>query len=147
MRLSTRHGAMAAVGCAALVATLTAASPPQPRQPGGEMAGAARAQLDSVPSVRLHMTSGDFSLRLALDEHGNCAGDVDMADQGRVKLVKRGGTVWLAPDAAFWRAQVGGQEGELLAQGVKGRYMKGASESPDKGELTAILDTPPTEQA
>ncbi|MEU8736485.1 hypothetical protein [Streptomyces halstedii] len=67
---------------------------------------------------------------LALDRDGNCAGSVRLGGgKGSVEIVKRGGTVWVKPDADFWKNQVpvgGSTFGAILA----GRYLKGpASDS------------------
>ena len=130
----------ATIGCLALAAALTAAAPPVPTRSGTELAEQARRELDSISAVQLRMTSPGFSLRLSLDEDGNCAGSAAMTDHGRVKIVKRGETVWLAPNAAFWRTQVGGEDGEKLANSVNGRYIKGTSDQALMEGMSATCD-------
>lgn len=67
------------------------------------------------------------SIDLVLDRDGNCAGEVGTDGQGSVEIVKRGEKVWMKPDAAFWKAQAPGKQGEAAAELFKGRYIYGTT--------------------
>ncbi|WP_461020577.1 hypothetical protein [Streptomyces daliensis] len=120
---------------AGLIASPASAASPE-RAPGGsaldglsgqEIAERAQGQLQSMSSLHLKLRSSGFSLSLSLDERGNCAGTASMDSQGKLKMVKRGDTVWLKPNAAFWKSQVGGARGQAVDDVVDGRYIKGKS--------------------
>ncbi|MFG3252319.1 hypothetical protein [Streptomyces sp. NPDC048172] len=85
-------------------------------------------ELNSASSLRLKMKARDLELNLTLDEKANCAGKITIPGKGSVKLIKRGGTVWMKPSAAFWRHEIGGAAGESAADRFKGRYIKGSSD-------------------
>jgi hypothetical protein len=54
---------------------------------------------------------------LSLDQDGNCVGSMEMgAGGGSVEIVKQGDEVWMKPDAAFWKAQVPGGQGDAVAE-------------------------------
>ncbi|MDJ1138306.1 hypothetical protein [Streptomyces iconiensis] len=98
-----------------------------------EIAEKASKQLNSARSLRLKMEARDLRLNLTLDEKANCSGKVEIPGKGSVKLIKRGGTIWLKPSAAFWRAQLGAGQGESAAHKFKGRYVKGTSADAELG--------------
>lgn len=104
--------------------------------PAEQIADRSRDALLDVRSVHLR-AQGDLgkdrtpmTVDLTLDRDGNCAGDVDLGtDQGSVEIIKRGDSVWLKPDADFWKNQVpiGGSAFNAV---LAGRFMKGdASDS------------------
>ena len=95
---------------------------------GQEIAEKAVKELNSASSLRLKMKAQDLELNLTLDEKANCAGKITIPGKGSVKLIKRGGTVWMKPSAAFWRHEIGGEQGEAAADRFKGRYVKGSSD-------------------
>ncbi|GAA2074935.1 hypothetical protein GCM10009801_29250 [Streptomyces albiaxialis] len=95
---------------------------------GQEIARKAVKELNSASSLRLKMKARDLELDLTLDEKANCAGKITIPGKGSVKVIKRGGTVWMKPSAAFWRHEVGGEQGESAAERFKGRYIKGSSQ-------------------
>lgn len=107
-----------------------------------KIAEKASKQLNSASSVRLRMKAADLRLNLTLDEKANCSGKVEIPGKGSVKLIKRGGTIWLKPSGAFWRAQLGGEQGESAARKFKGRYVKGTSADAELGGkgLTSACD-------
>lgn len=98
-----------------------------------EIAEKASKQLNSASSLRLRMEADDLRLNLTLDEKANCSGKVEIPGKGSMKLIKRGGSIWLKPSAAFWKAQLGGEQGESAAQKFKGRYVKGTSADAELG--------------
>ncbi|MFI2454276.1 hypothetical protein [Streptomyces sp. NPDC019539] len=99
-----------------------------------QIAEKAREALLGAQSV--HITSkGDLrepgspnELDLALDRSGNCAGTVSMGDEGSVEIIKRGATVWMKPDAAFWKNQVPGG-GDTVKELVGDRYLRGTTDN------------------
>ncbi|MGI5349304.1 hypothetical protein ACQEU8_14060 [Streptomyces sp. CA-250714] len=100
---------------------------------GEEIAEKASAELNSAHSLRVRMKAPDLRLDLTLDEKANCSGKIGVPGKGSVQLVKRGDTVWLKPDAAFWRAQLGAEQGAAAAEKFKGRYIKGSARNDDLG--------------
>ncbi|MFI8438868.1 hypothetical protein ACIGJO_35085 [Streptomyces sp. NPDC079020] len=101
-----------------------------------EIADRSRDAFLEVDSLHLTMrgdlgrADSPMTLNLVLDRDGNCAGGVDLGnDEGSVKIIKRGDTVWLKPDSAFWKNQVpiGGSAFEAI---LDGRYMKGSATDP-----------------
>ncbi|EPD89265.1 hypothetical protein ACH4LN_26240 [Streptomyces albus] len=101
--------------------------------PGGEIAEKASNELNSARSLRLKMKAPDLRLNLTLDEKANCSGKVTVPGKGSVRLIKHGDTVWLKPDAAFWKAQLGPEEGAAAAKKFQGRYIKGSARDDDLG--------------
>ncbi|MET8244826.1 hypothetical protein ABZV31_10630 [Streptomyces sp. NPDC005202] len=68
------------------------------------------------------------SMDLSLDRDGNCAGTLRMASNGgTVEIVKRVDQVWMKPDAAFWKAQLPGGQGDAAAELYKNRYIHGTT--------------------
>ncbi|WP_239074945.1 hypothetical protein [Streptomyces sp. SID10853] len=78
------------------------------------------------------------SMDLTLDRQANCRGSLSLGGQGSVEIIKRGGKVWIKPDAAFWKNQVpGGSAAEAV---INGRYLEGSStDSPLQG-LSKVCD-------
>ncbi|GFH34549.1 hypothetical protein [Streptomyces pacificus] len=98
-----------------------------------QIAQKAREALLDAESVRI-TGKGDLrgpgspnELDLALDRSGNCAGTVGIGGEGSLEIIKRGETVWLKPDAAFWKNQVPGG-GEALRELVGDRYLRGTTD-------------------
>ncbi|MFE7775020.1 hypothetical protein ACFU5O_14170 [Streptomyces sp. NPDC057445] len=81
--------------------------------------------------------SGELDLRL--DREGNCTGSVSMGDEGSVEIIKRGETVWVKPDEAFWKNQLPGA-GEEAAEIVKGRYLRGTTDDAMLSGLAEVCD-------
>ncbi|MEU4131698.1 hypothetical protein [Streptomyces wuyuanensis] len=110
-----------------------------------QIAEKAREALVGARSV--HITSkGDLrepgspnELDLALDRSGNCAGTVSMGDEGSVEIVKRGETVWMKPDAAFWKNQVPGG-GDTVKELVGDRYLRGTTDNGLLKGMTEVCD-------
>ncbi|MBQ1160252.1 hypothetical protein KBZ21_19440 [Streptomyces sp. A73] len=100
---------------------------------GEEIAEKAAAELNSADSVRLRMKAPDLRLDLTLDEKANCSGKMTTPGSGSVRLIKHGDTVWLKPDAAFWKAQLGPEQGAAAAEKFQGRYIKGSAKDDDLG--------------
>jgi hypothetical protein len=125
----------AAVSATLLLAPAAAA---QDDPSARELVDQARDNLLDAESVRLKLTDRDASastsrtrpasMDLALDRDGNCAGSMKMArDGGSVEIVKRAEEVWMKPDAAFWKAQVPGGQGDAVAELFKNRWIHGTT--------------------
>ncbi|MEE1795950.1 hypothetical protein PUR28_35110 [Streptomyces sp. BE308] len=149
----TRHrmAARTAAGAAVVALTLTSGAVAHADDDIGslsaqQIADRSRDALLGVHSLHLN-TRGDLgradspmTLDLVLDRDGNCAGGVDLGDdEGSLKIVKRGDTVWLKPDSAFWKNQVpiGGSAFEAI---VAGRYIKASATDPRLGDVTRACD-------
>nr|WTB34600.1 hypothetical protein OG781_38515 [Streptomyces sp. NBC_00830] len=80
------------------------------------------------------------TLDLTVDRAGNCAGSVGLGGkQGSVRIVKRGNTVWIKPDADFWKHRAQGV-GSALAAILAGRYIKGPASDPRLSSLSSACD-------
>ncbi|MFH9298287.1 hypothetical protein [Streptomyces sp. NPDC017520] len=145
-----RWAARAAAGAATVALTLTSGVVAQADDDidslsAEEIADRSRDALLDVDSLHLSARGSidgagpDMRLDLTLDREGNCAGGVDMGDDGSVEIVKRGDDVWLKPDAAFWKNQVpiGGSTFDAI---LDGRYMKAEAEDPRLLSVTEICD-------
>ena len=126
--------ASAALLLSPALAPVAAADGPSAR----ELVDEAKENLLDAQSVHLELTDRSTdtkksgtqpaSMDLALDRDGNCAGSLEMgSDGGSVEIVKRGEEVWLKPDAAFWKAQVPGGQGDAVAELFKNRYLHGST--------------------
>ncbi|MGW5273890.1 hypothetical protein ACWEQP_15150 [Streptomyces sp. NPDC004044] len=80
------------------------------------------------------------TLDVSVDRAGNCTGSVGLGGkQGSVRIVKRGDTVWVRPDAQFWKNR-DSRVGSALAAILAGRYMKGSASDPRLGGLSSACD-------
>lgn len=108
-----------------------------------QIADRSKKALDSAASLRLTLEQGGdfpFSMDLMLDEDNNCAGSIDRGDEGSVELVKRGEEIWMKPDTAFWKHEVGGEQGERVAKLFKDRYIKGSTSDPMLAGIAGACD-------
>ncbi|MER6996750.1 hypothetical protein [Streptomyces sp. NPDC000410] len=78
-------------------------------------------------------------LDLTLDREGNCAGSVSTGGKGSVEIIKRGETVWMKPDEAFWKSQVPGR-GEAAAKLFKDRYLRGTTDDSMLRGMAEVCD-------
>ncbi|MFF3790825.1 hypothetical protein ACFYXW_12220 [Streptomyces sp. NPDC001981] len=84
--------------------------------------------------------SAPTTLDLIVDRAGNCTGSVGLGGkQGSVRIVKRGDTVWVRPDAQFWKNR-DPRVGSALASILAGRYMKGSASDPRLSSLSGACD-------
>ncbi|XXZ52201.1 hypothetical protein AAGT00_31220 [Streptomyces cavourensis] len=145
-----RWAARAAAGAAAVALTVTGGAVAQADDDiaslGAEqIADRSRDALLKVSSLHLSARgsvdgSGDsMSVDLALDRDGNCAGGIDMGEDGSVEIVKRADDVWLKPDRAFWETHVpiGGSTFDAI---LDGRYMKAKADDPRLLPVTEVCD-------
>ncbi|UGY93242.1 hypothetical protein [Streptomyces gobiensis] len=110
---------------------------------GQEIADRSKKALDSAESLRLTLEQGGdfpFTMKLALDEDDNCAGSIDRGENGSVELLKRGQVVWMKPDSAFWKHEIGGEQGDLIARLFKNRYIRGTTDDPILAAVAAPCD-------
>ena len=107
---------------------------------GQEVADRAKKELDGASSLQVEMRSPAQSLKIALDEGGDCAGTVKMRGKGTIDLVKQGSTVWIKPDAEFWKNDIGGERGAKAAEKFDGRYIKGSSDDAVMSQLSSACD-------
>lgn len=118
-----------------------------------EIADKAKAELLDASSLRLELDQkavgegrtidleGPVSMDLALDDEGNCAGDVELGvDDGVVEIIKRGEEVWLKPDRKFWESQIPDGQGDTAAELFKNRYVHGTTDDSLLKELTDTCD-------
>jgi hypothetical protein len=140
------YGAFTGVLCT--VALVGAAAPAGPDGDldgftARQIADRAKKALDAADSLRLSLEQeGEFALTLdlALDEDNNCAGSIDRGDHGSIELVKRGKQVWMKPDKAFWKQEAGGAQGERVAELLKDRYIRGATNEPMLAGVAGVCD-------
>ncbi|MCZ7417047.1 hypothetical protein [Streptomyces sp. WMMC897] len=110
---------------------------------GKEVVDEAGKALKDAKSVRMKMDTseeGAFSIDLAMDNEGNCAGVIDQGEQGKVELVKQGEKVWMKPDQKFWETQAGGPDGAATWELVKGKYLSGTTEDPMMSGMAGTCD-------
>ncbi|MGW5069646.1 hypothetical protein ACWEQJ_26685 [Streptomyces cyaneofuscatus] len=145
-----RWAARAAAGAAAVALTVTGGAVAQADDDiaaltAEQIADRSRDALLGVSSLHLSARgdldgSGDrMSVDLTLDREGNCAGGVDMGEDGSVEIVKRADDVWLKPDKAFWETHVpiGGSTFDAI---LDGRYMKAKADDPRLITVTEVCD-------
>ncbi|MFI7236109.1 hypothetical protein [Streptomyces cyaneofuscatus] len=145
-----RWAARAAAGAAAVALTVTGGAVAQADDDiasltAEQIADRSRDALLGVSSLHLSARgdldgSGDrMSVDLTLDREGNCAGGIDMGEDGSVEIVKRADDVWLKPDKAFWETHVpiGGSTFDAI---LDGRYMKAKADDPRLLTVTEVCD-------
>ncbi|MEV4874434.1 hypothetical protein [Streptomyces cyaneofuscatus] len=145
-----RWAARAAAGAAAVALTVTGGAVAQADDDiasltAEQIADRSRDALLGVSSLHLSARGdldggGDrMSVDLTLDREGNCAGGIDMGEDGSVEIVKRADDVWLKPDKAFWETHVpiGGSTFDAI---LDGRYMKAKADDPRLLTVTEVCD-------
>lgn len=145
-----RWAARAAAGAAGVALTVTGGAVAQADDDiaslsAEQIADRSRDALLQVSSLHLSARgslggSGErTSVDLTLDRAGNCAGGVDMGEDGSVEIVKRADDVWLKPDKAFWETHVpiGGATFDSI---LDGRYMKAKADDARLLTVTEVCD-------
>ncbi|MEV0320159.1 hypothetical protein ACIBKX_12185 [Streptomyces sp. NPDC050658] len=80
-------------------------------------------------------------MNLTLDQDDNCVGSLTMADNGgSLELIKQGEKVWMKPDAAFWKAQLPGGQGEAAADIIGDRYLYGTTDDALLKDMAGVCD-------
>ncbi|MFD0550894.1 hypothetical protein ACFQ0X_18150 [Streptomyces rectiviolaceus] len=114
-----------------------------------EISDKAEQELLDAKSVRLELGQKGTDVKkddpaamdLALDQDGNCAGTLRMADDGgSLELIKQGEKIWMKPDLAFWKAQLPGGQGEAAADLIGDRYLYGTSDDPMLEDIAEACD-------
>ncbi|MEE1937912.1 hypothetical protein V1L54_00490 [Streptomyces sp. TRM 70361] len=107
----------------------------------------AGAVLADAPSLRAVVRTPDVGTAdLAADDRGNCAGTMfgggDGGD-GAARLVRRGGTVWVRPNDAYWEfLGEAGDSARAKRELLDGRYIRGPAD-PEKavyGQVALLCD-------
>ncbi|GAA2156598.1 hypothetical protein GCM10009760_57770 [Kitasatospora kazusensis] len=84
-----------------------------------------------------------FSLSLAADKQGNCAGWARISG-GQIDILRHGAQTWIKPDATYWKdlgTQLGdAQVGAAVAQQFKDHYLTGDQNDPDLKEAAGMCD-------
>ncbi|MCX4669381.1 hypothetical protein OG453_22335 [Streptomyces sp. NBC_01381] len=81
------------------------------------------------------------TMELTLDQDDNCVGSLTMADDGgSLELIKQGEKVWMKPDAAFWKAQLPGGQGEAAADIIGDRYLYGTTDDALLKDMAGVCD-------
>ncbi|MET9925134.1 MULTISPECIES: hypothetical protein [unclassified Streptomyces] len=145
-----RWAARTAAGAAAVALTVTGGAVARADDDiaslsAEQIADRSRDALLQVSSLHLSARgsldgSGDrMSVDLTLDRAGNCAGGVDMGEDGSVEIVKRAGDVWLKPDRAFWETHVpiGGATFDAI---LDGRYLQAKADDARLLTVTEVCD-------
>ncbi|MFE3652669.1 hypothetical protein ACFXPZ_32845 [Streptomyces sp. NPDC059101] len=148
-----RRRSLTALTCGAagvVLAATCAAIPADGPDDEGDLAGKSAQQISDdalhallgAKSLRLRTeTSTDATkLDLTLDRAGNCTGNISKGKLGRVDLIKRGKDVWLKPDAAYWKSQLPGDEGDTAARNYQDRYLHGTTDDSYLQSLATACD-------
>lgn len=131
MHLNSRRAAVAAVIATALAATATACgattfSGPLAGQDSGTILNKALADTKTAPSLSIHLVGSDSGSKLTIDSTiisgTGCQGTMAESGQGSFKFIDNGKTGWINADAAFWKAN-GGGDPAVLSMFV-GKYLK-----------------------
>jgi hypothetical protein len=80
-----------------------------------------------------------FTLDLAIKPGHGCAGTIDEGSKGGLKLIVIGKTVYLNPNATFWKANGGADAGAAIAL-VDGRYLEVSTSDAQMGSLATMCD-------
>ncbi|MEV6792960.1 hypothetical protein AB0M87_13345 [Streptomyces sp. NPDC051320] len=78
------------------------------------------------------------SMDLTLDRAANCRGSVSLGKQGSVEIIKRGDTVWIKPDRAFWEHRA--PRGSAAAKLFGGHYLKGSAKQQPLKDMSQVCD-------
>ncbi|HSZ39389.1 MAG TPA: hypothetical protein VK817_05480 [Trebonia sp.] len=70
----------------------------------------------------------------------DCTGTVGYAADGSIDLTVIGSTVWLKPDATFWKTQ-GGSEGAAVAKALAGKWIDAPTSNSNASALADICDS------
>lgn len=70
----------------------------------------------------------------------DCTGTVGYATEGTVDLTVIGSTVWLKPNATFWKTQ-GGSEGAQLGKELAGKWIEAPTSNSNASGLADVCDS------
>ncbi|MFG2758374.1 hypothetical protein [Streptomyces wuyuanensis] len=134
------RGAAAAILSVLLLGTSACAGEPQRDTRPDEISAEAVDGVRSASSVRVRMEQTGpeaTDIDLTMDRGGRCAGRITSAD-GTADIIKIGKTLWLKPDARFWRTQLG--DGAELPRAFENRYLRGGTGHAQLRDMAALCD-------
>lgn len=79
----------------------------------------------------------EIDFEVHLDRAGDCTGEFGTPHDGSFEVIKSGEKVWLKPDAQLWR-DIGGPEGEEMAESMVGMYVYGTLDEPEVAEFAEV---------
>lgn len=105
---------------------------------GGQVAARAFADLGSQAhfTVTGKADSGGQAVTLALGyaPPSGCQGKIGMGRMGSADVVTDGGSVWVRPDSAYWKA-VSAVSPQQLVTALRGKYVKTSVRAPGMAEI------------
>jgi hypothetical protein len=102
-----------------------------------------KAIADTSAASSLHLVgSGDnaghtITFTLDIAEGTGCAGALAEGSMGSFQLILLGKTVYLKPDATFWKSAVGATAGAALSL-LEGKYLKGTTSSSGLSSISQL---------
>lgn len=128
---------------ATFTATASAPADPLAGLTAGQIATRATDDLKVVSSVHVTGSGTDsgqtFGMDLTLGTRG-CTGTLTVKGEGSFALLKIGQTVWIKPDAKFWKYAAGGSASAAVMQIVAGKYIKTGGKDSSLGALGDICN-------
>ncbi|MFC0601151.1 hypothetical protein [Streptomyces palmae] len=104
----------------------------------------AKAELLKATSMRMKIDGTDggerIRMNLALDTTGNCRGSISPDGTGVIEIVKVGDRVWMKPDEAAWKLQLGPQQGAETAKLFSGKWLSGTTSDEGLKEMAESCD-------
>lgn len=145
-----RYARAAAIAAAAAACCLAAAgcgssgsSDPLSGMSAKQVATKAIADLKSAPSFTIAGSGPDdgqtVSINLGFKGGKDCTGTVGEGSEGSLALVVIGSTVYLKPDATFWKA-VAGSEGATMSKQLAGKYIEAPASNSNVSSLAGICN-------
>ena len=108
-----------------------------------QVSAKAVADAEAAPSLTFKgsvVQSGQpLTLDLAIKPGHGCTGTIDEGSKGSLKLIVIGKTVYMNPDAAFWKAN-GGADGAAASALIDGRYLETSTSDTQMGSLATLCD-------
>ena len=109
----------------------------------GKVAAEALANLKAASSLTMAGTVDDsgknITFNLGLKPGHGCAGTFREGGEGSFKLIMIGKTVYLDPDAQFWKSQGGSHASAIIAL-VNGRYIKISTSAASMAPMARLCD-------
>jgi len=108
-----------------------------------QVSAKAVADAEAAPSLMFKgsvVQSGQpLTLDLAIKPGHGCTGTIGEGSKGSLKLIVIGKTVYMNPDAAFWKAN-GGADGAAATALIDGRYLETSTSDAQMGSLATLCD-------
>jgi hypothetical protein len=147
MSLSLRSPRSVAA-CVAIAACLAAAGCSSGGDPlSGESAKTVATKavdsLKSAPAFTIKGSGPDdghtINIDLGFKGGKDCTGTLSEGAEGSLQLVVIGGTVWLKPDATFWKTQAG-SEGAAVAKVLGGKFIEAPTSNSNAASLASVCN-------